>query len=147
MRVSGLRAGPNRAIVARSDGSSEGQLPYIRSTGGGNRRLTAILLAALLFQGSTQAAEISPCAARPGTFLKYVEIFDGPPEELASLAPDESGKNSATFVLGDLYAAGRFAIVRCKYADGKTVDVKLTAKVESCKYVIGKGEQESFTCR
>ena len=112
-----------------------------------SRKLGAALLAAaLLVQGTAQAADTAPCQDKPGTSLKYVEVYDGAPEELASLMPDEEGKNSGSFTLGDIYKQGRFVTIRCKYADRTTNDVKLD-KVESCKYSIGKDKKVSFACR
>src|ERR1700761_255234 len=98
---------------------------------------TALLGAALLGQGPAHAADSAPCQDKPGTALKYVEVYDGPPEELASLAPDDEGKNSGIYTLGNIYQDGRFVVIRCKYADGTSADVQLP-KVESCKYAIGK---------
>jgi len=113
-----------------------------------SRRLgTALLGAAILLQGTARAAETAPCQAKPATALKYVEVYDGPPEELASLMPDEESKNGGTFTLGDIYTSGRFVTIRCKYADGTAADVKLAAKVESCRYAIGKDKKVSLTCR
>jgi hypothetical protein len=107
----------------------------------------AVLAAALLAQGAAHAADTAPCQKQPGTALKHVDVFDGPPEELASLMPDDGSKASSRFTLGDLYDAGRFATIRCEYANGKTTDVKLSAKVEACTYAIGKDEAISFSCR
>ena len=108
---------------------------------------TALLCAAMFGQGAARAADTAPCQAKPATALKYVEVYDGPPEELASLMPDEERNDSGTFTLGDIYKDGRFVTIRCKYADGTTADVKLATKVESCKYAIGKDKKVSFICR
>ncbi len=108
---------------------------------------TALLCAAMVCHGTARAADITPCSEKPGTALKYVEIYDGPPEEMASLAPDDEGKNSGTYTLGYIYEDGRFVTIRCKYADGTAADVKLAAKVESCKDAVGKDKKVHFTCR
>jgi hypothetical protein len=111
-----------------------------------SRTLCAAVLCAVILTRGAQAADTAPCPPRPATALKSVEVFDGAPEELASLMPDEADKNSGSFALGYIYEAGRFVTIRCEYADKSTADVKLAAKVESCKYAIGKDKKASFSC-
>jgi hypothetical protein len=107
----------------------------------------AALLAALLVQGAAHAADTAPCQKLPGTALKHVEVFEGPPEELASLTPDDDSKASSRFTLDYIYNAGHFVTIRCEYANGKATDIKLSTKVDACTSAIGKDKTISFSCR
>jgi len=92
------------------------------------------------------AADIAPCPARPEGGLKYLDVFDGAPEEMATLMEDKSGKNFGYFTLGHIYDEGRFVTIRCKYADGFKTDVKLPDKVAGCKYTVGKDKALNLSC-
>jgi hypothetical protein len=74
------------------------------------------------------------CPARPGHSVRRMTVFDGPPEELASLVPDRALAHWGYWTLGDVYDAGRFVSVRCEYDDGRSEDVKLTNRVSRCEY-------------
>lgn len=62
--------------------------------------------------------------------VKVIEIFDGKPEELAYLLPDRYEKGVDVFTLKDIYTQGRKVTVRCKYDEGKSVDVVLNQTSE-----------------
>jgi hypothetical protein len=76
-----------------------------------------------------------------------VDVFDGTPEELASLVPDMAQARSGYWQLGYVYDAGRFVTIRCKYADGKALDVKLPDKVNRCDYRINAQKTLALHCK
>lgn len=92
-----------------------------------------------------QAAGV--CPAQPGQPLRQVEVFDGPVEDLATLVPEIAKERFGRWQLDYVYAAGRTVNVRCHYADGRTVDVALTKKVERCHYRIDTGKTLDLRCR
>lgn len=94
--------------------------------------------------GAAGAAEV--CAPRAGQPLRYVDVFDGPVEDQAKLMPDVAGERSGHWQLGYVYDAGRAVTVRCKYADGQEVDVKLTARVQACRYRLGADNALKLSC-
>ena len=79
--------------------------------------------------------------------LRFLDVFDGSPEELATLIPDRAQEPSGYWQLGYIYDAGRIVTIRCKYADGKTFDVKLSNRVNRCDYEIDAQKTLSLYCR
>lgn len=78
----------------------------------------------------------SVCAVHPGSHATRIEIFDGDPADLASLAPDDDRTAPNTYTVKGVYAQGRHVTVRCRY--GRTSqDVVLTAPVTRCQYAGG----------
>lgn len=88
----------------------------------------------------------SVCPIRQDQPLRYVDVFDGEPADLAILVPDVSEERYGHWVLGYIYDAGRFVTIRCKYADKQTQDVKLTKRVEQCDYTINKKKTLQVMC-
>ena len=72
------------------------------------------------------------CPVRSGDIVQNIDVFDGKPEELAYLAPDDDRVAKNTFTLGYVYKEGRAVTIRCKYASGFVVDVELKNKVDKC---------------
>jgi hypothetical protein len=95
--------------------------------------------------GKPGAAEV--CTPRAGQPLRFVDVFDGPVADQAKLVPDEAGERSGQWKLGYVYDAGRFVTVRCKYADGQAVDVKLAAKVQACRYQLSADKTLKLSCQ
>src|SRR5262249_46375359 len=93
------------------------------------------------------ALAAEPCGPRTGTTLRYVDVFDGRPEELAYLMPDEANKSSGHWRLGYVYDAGRIVTIRCKYADGQATDVELKSRVARCDYKINTQLTLSISCK
>lgn len=94
-----------------------------------------ILILSFLCAGWTLpvlAAEV--CPARPGQQLQFIDVFDGPPEEMAFLRPGLEQPRYGSWELGYIYDAGRSVTIRCKYADGQALDVKLSKRVGRCNY-------------
>jgi hypothetical protein len=94
---------------------------------------------------SSRSQRLNPCPDSGGTTLRLVDVFDGPPESLATLIPDEAGERSGYWNLKYVYDAGRSVTIRCKYANGEAHDVKLSAGTRRCDYAIDS--QESLTLR
>lgn len=111
---------------------------------------TCRILSALLALG------VAGCAAHPGPSvpvcpvrsapLRYLDVFDGDPSELATLVPEVDGETSGHWLLGYVYDAGRTVTVRCKYADRAEVDVPLVRRVQRCDYRTRPGRGLSLVC-
>lgn len=86
------------------------------------------------------------CPAQKGQALNAVDIFDGPPEEMASLVPDAGDEKSDLWQLGYVYDAGRIVTVRCKYSGGKTLDVPLPHKIAKCSYQMDAQKAHTLNC-
>ncbi|WP_310734676.1 STY0301 family protein [Azohydromonas caseinilytica] len=86
------------------------------------------------------------CPAREGQPLLFVQVFDGPPEELATLVPDVATERSGYWQLGYVYDAGRMVTIRCEYVDKQSVDVKLADRVERCDYSIRGRNRLKLSC-
>jgi len=113
-----------------------------------SRNSGVLLLTAMLgcsVQQPTMAAAV--CPARADHPLRFVDVFDGAPSDMATLVPDQAGESSGYWQLGYVYDAGRFVTVRCKYADGSTPDVKLTSKIKRCDYSIDSKKTLKLDCK
>nr|WP_240650591.1 STY0301 family protein [Variovorax guangxiensis] len=104
------------------------------------------MLTLLVACSGVPAVSAEVCPVRTGQPLRFVDVFDGKPEEMATLVPDETGKSSGHWSLGYIYEAGRVVTVRCKYADGQTSDVTLSAKTARCDYKINAKKTLALNC-
>jgi len=57
-------------------------------------RLLLPLFASNFICGATVAAAVEVCPVRQEYPLRFVDVFDGPPEELATLVPDRAKERS-----------------------------------------------------
>ena len=73
------------------------------------------------------------CPVRPGAAVNQIEIFDGDPSELASLAPDDDQKGANTYTVKGVYDQGSYITIRCHYGNA-SMDVKLSDRVAQCKF-------------
>ena len=112
-----------------------------------NRKIAALLLATLCGCAIGPTAALEVCPSRGEQALRFVDVFDGSPMELATLAPDSAEELSGYWLLGYVYDAGRFVTIRCKYADNKSVDVKLTTRVDRCSYKLDARKTLSLLCK
>jgi hypothetical protein len=113
-----------------------------------NRRCAVASIAlAICFAGGRDALAENVCPLRPGHPLRLVDVFDGSPDELATLVPDKAGKVSGYWQLDYVYDDGRFVTIRCKYADSETVDIKLSKKVDRCDYKFDSKKVLSLSCK
>lgn len=101
-----------------------------------NEYVAAALLAVLSGCAPPAAVAAGICPAQKSQPLRFVDVFDGPPEELATLIPDSAQARSGYWKLGYVYDSSRIVTIRCRYADGKTLDVKLPNRVDKCNYKI-----------
>lgn len=110
-------------------------------------RLLPLLFASCVSGTASAAAALEVCPDRHEQPLRFVYVFDGTPEELATLVPDRAKERSGRWQLDYVYDAGRFVTIRCKYADGKTEDVKLEKKVKRCDYKIDSKKTLKVLCK
>jgi hypothetical protein len=66
--------------------------------------------------------------------LKFVDVFDGSPEEQAYLVPDAATDERGFWNLAYVFDAGRVVTVRCKYAHGHVIDLRLATRIAKCQY-------------
>jgi hypothetical protein len=96
---------------------------------------------------SNSSKPSNPCPAAAGTTLRLVDVFDGPPESLATLVPDEAGERSGHWNLKYVYEAGRSVTIRCKYANDESHDVKLSTVTTRCDYAIDSTQALTLRCQ
>ena len=92
-----------------------------------------------------QAAAI--CPIRTGDLVQAIDVFDGPPADMAYLAPDGRRDGASVFTLGPIYAEGRTVTIRCKYRSGVATDVEIAARVESCSARRESSGNVAVACR
>jgi hypothetical protein len=112
-----------------------------------NRNVASLLIASLLSCWIHPALGGEVCPSRNAQPLRFVDVFDGSPEELATLIPDWARKSSGYWQLGYVYDANRFVTIRCKYADGHTFDVKLSNRIDRCDYKINAKKALTLHCK
>lgn len=103
-----------------------------------------------VFNGAMNLANANSegvCPARPDDKIQQIDIFDGKPEELAYLAPDDDKTASNIYTLNYIYDQGRIVTVRCKYHSGFAVDVELKDKVTQCKFSSYKSGSSALVCK
>ncbi|WP_420872600.1 STY0301 family protein [Nitrospirillum pindoramense] len=114
------------------------------------RRFLLPLLVSLMSSGSALATTPSVCPVRGSDPVKYVSVYNGKPEDLVNLAPDdETGKNPKEdkFTLDYIHKDGRVATIRCKYESGASADVELKDPVKQCTASRGKSGEVTVQCR
>ena len=110
-------------------------------------RVGILLLALLSGCAPTPGVAAEVCPSQKNQPLRFVDVFDGPVQDLATLVPDKAGERSGYWRLGYVYDAARFVTIRCKYADGKTLDVKLSKRVDRCDYQIDVDKTLVLRCK
>jgi hypothetical protein len=65
----------------------------------------------------------------------------------ARLIPDTAEERSGYWEISYIYDAGRIVTVRCKYADKKTIDIKLSQRVNRCDYKIDAQKTLILRCK
>ncbi|WP_263140541.1 STY0301 family protein [Pseudomonas sp. RIT-PI-AD] len=101
------------------------------------RPLLSALFGLMLLTGCAHAEIACPAKAAAGGVLSGAEVFDGPPEELASLVPD--GEDGVSWDLKGYHDSPRELYLVCEYADGAKQNMLLPKDVSECT-VQGKGE-------
>jgi hypothetical protein len=103
-----------------------------------------IALASAWSIGHAIGAEV--CAAKSQPLRSFL-VFDGPPSELASLIPEQTGDHGGYWDLGYVYDAGRSVWVHCQYADGTNSDVQLSTRISKCEYEELKNDTFKLSCQ
>lgn len=93
-------------------------------------------------QANTKAADI--CPLLHSNAIEQIYLFDGTPEELAYLAPDDNGN---VYSVKQIYNQGRFVTVRCKYKSGSIIDVELKNRTKQCTFRPDKADYGNLRCR
>ena len=109
------------------------------------RCLACAVIACVL--GTAQAKPLEVCPARHGGTLQQIYLFDGTPEDLAYLAPDNDTTASNVYSLKAIYDEGRFVTVRCKYKSGSVIDVEMKNRIEKCTFPKSKAGYGNLRCR
>ncbi len=107
-------------------------------------------LALLLFAPASAWAGTFQCpAAHEGAALTSVDLYDGPVDEHADLAPDHSSETrryqTARWDVGYIRKAGRQLFVDCQYGK-KHLVVKPPPEVQRCVYRVVKHGITSLKC-
>lgn len=105
-------------------------------------RLAGALVACVL--GPAQAKTLDVCPVRHHDPIQQIYLFDGTPEELAYLAPDDDAN---LYSLKSIYDKGRFVTVRCKYEGGSIVDLELKNRTSQCTFRKDKAGYGNLRCR
>lgn len=100
------------------------------------RYLFPAVLAATLFATAAHAVQMSCPASQKGKRLTTASLFDGPPEDMAELRPEEGREKNGLlrtyWMLGDIHKAGRVPHVVCGYDGGAQVTLKPGKTVKAC---------------
>lgn len=97
--------------------------------------------------GTAAAKTAAVCPARQQDAIQQIYLFDGAPEDLAYLAPDNDTTASNRYSVATIYDSGGFVSVRCKYKSGSIVDVELKARFAQCAFHKDKGGYGNLRCR
>jgi hypothetical protein len=104
-------------------------------------RAAVCAVAVVLAAATALAATPGPCPAVPGQRLVYIDIFDGPPEGLADLVPDQHSSPAAgrAWNVWRLEAGPQGLFVKCGYGKAlagpysRMETVRLPGTVKSCR--------------
>ena len=97
--------------------------------------------------GTTRAQDFTVCPARLQDAVKQIYVFDGTPEEVIYLAPDDNTTASSLYSVSSIYDRGRFVTVRCKYKGGSIIDVQLKSRTIRCVFRQDKDNYGNLRCR
>ncbi|MFO1253093.1 MAG: STY0301 family protein [Inhella sp.] len=97
--------------------------------------LTLLALAAPLLARADPSPSASVCPSQPASALRQVTVFDGPPEEMASLVPEPDAQGRDSWPLAYVYQAGRQVWVHCQYQDQTRRVLQLPEPVRHCHFL------------
>ena len=109
------------------------------------------LLSLLVLPGPALAKTMSCPASYRGQTLAQVDLFDGPPAEMADLVPDrdfatKDGKTSVWNV-HYVYEQSRSVYLQCQYGSGRIIiNVHAKSPVHTCTYTEHKDGKKSLSC-
>ncbi|MDO8728682.1 MAG: hypothetical protein Q7K26_02175 [bacterium] len=78
--------------------------------------------------------------------VQQIYIFDGSPDELAYLAPDDDDKAANTYTLSYIYEKGRIVTIRCTYESGYVFDVSMKNRINLCNFSRSKAGTPILVC-
>ena len=107
----------------------------------------AILVCSFLMFATAEAKTLDLCPVRAQDPIQQIYLFDGAPEELAFLAPDNDTTKRNIYSLKPIYEKGGFVTARCKYQGGFQFDIKLKDPVAKCTFRKGKVIYGNLRCR
>lgn len=109
--------------------------------------LIVFLLIGILASGNGFAHDNADgvCPKHQNAKLQQIYIFDGKPEELVYLAPDD--ELNEIYTLGAIYKEGRTVTVRCQYDTGFILDVELKKVVHKCQSSENKSGVPKLICK
>ena len=121
----------------------------------------AAALLILAAASTTAAPEALQCPAIAGQTLVYIDIFDGPPEQQADLAPDQStpGAGGTTTNTWKLQPGADGLYVKCGYGKklagpyARMETIRLPGSVKGCRAEYRSGPApndltlQKFSCR
>lgn len=106
-----------------------------------------LLMAACSATSLACAKTASVCPARGAVVVQQIDLFDGPPQDQALLAPTDPDHDPNLYRLDEIYQQGRTVTIRCHYGDGQTRDVELKKPVKQCRYAeTGKQHTPTLVC-
>jgi hypothetical protein len=140
--------------------STVGRDGPVRIVTSGKAMSAAAALLLLAAAGATPAVALE-CPAVPGATLVYIDIFDGPPDEMADLVPDQHGSpaNKTAWNTWRLEAGPKGLYVKCGYGnklDGpysRIETIRLPDTVKTCRADFKTGPKPAdltltkFACR
>ena len=94
--------------------------------------LRVACLAAVACSATTAASAGQGCPDHPGTQLKYVGLFDGPPGQQVQLQPDVPGSRIGYNDVAYIYSAGRMLYLECDDRDGTSTTLPIRKPVRLC---------------
>lgn len=92
------------------------------------------------------ADSVISCPIRLNDSIQQIDIFDGKPEEMAYLAPDDDKSTPSIYSLRYIYDQGRTVTIRCKYNSGSIFDRELKDKVNKCTFMGYNTRNSEFIC-
>jgi hypothetical protein len=111
--------------------------------------LLAVLLSACVvgLPSPADGGSQGVCPGRSGHKLQHIDIFDGKPEELAYLAPDDDRHSPNTYTVQPIYGRGGILTVRCSYEGGLVLDIELKKPVDKCTFSQNAQGEPSLVCK
>lgn len=98
--------------------------------------LPMIAVGTMMTATAAHAVQMSCPATQKGKRLSAVSLFDGPPEDMAELRPEEGREKNGLlrtyWMLEDIHKAGRVPHVVCDYDGGGKVVMKPGKTVRAC---------------
>lgn len=100
------------------------------------RHLFPAVLALTLSATAAHAVQMSCPVSQKGKALNAASLFDGPPEDMVELRPEEGQEKNGLlrtyWMLGDIHKAGHTPHLVCGYEGDGKVTMKLGKTVKAC---------------